>query len=344
MNKIVSNNSKVKQLNIELVKDALIELTYATTQTVAKTTGLSIATCGNILNELLESGEVIEVDLEQPKGGRPARRFMYNANYCYVACIYLNYKGGDYKITYAVANLINEIIEEDSVILDDINYESIVGLIDKLIAKHDNIRAVGVGVPAAVCDDVLVGDCEIKGLINFPLGKRLKEKYPINIIVENDMNLKVLGLYKKQNYDKHKNIAVITFPKNSCIGSGIVVDGHVVKGNTQFAGEVSYLPFDISQEELITQLQSVDGFLPIVVKTIVSIIAVINPETIALTGELVRPDMLEDIFNGCLKIIPEKHMPKIIIRENIHDDYINGLISVTIESLTCDFKLVKKRI
>jgi predicted NBD/HSP70 family sugar kinase len=302
-----------------------------------------VATCGNILNELLENGEVIEVDTEQPNGGRPARRFMYNANYCYVACMYISYEGGINKITYAITNLIGEKIEEDSVVLDNIDYDSIDNLIGRLIAKHEQIKAIGIGVPAVVYEGVVVGECDVKNLINFPLEKQLKEKYPLEITVENDMNLIAVGFYKKQNYDEDKNIAVIEFPREKCIGSGIIIEGHVIKGNTNFAGEVSYLPFDISQEEQTKQLNN-GGLLKLVVKTLVSVIAVINPETIVLSGELMRSDMLEDISNGCLKVIPKEHMPRIIIREDIYDDYMNGLISVTIESLTCDIQLVKKRI
>lgn len=344
MNQIVSNTMKIKQLNVELVKSALIEMTYGTKLTVANATGLSLGTCGNILNELLESGEVIEVDAEQTNGGRPARRFLYNANYCYVACMYISYENGIHKITYAVCNLVGEIIEEDSVILDAIDFDAIALLIERLTAKYDILRAVGIGVPAVVYEGVVVGDCDIKNLINFPLEERLKAKFPLEIVVENDMNLIAIGFYRKQNYDQDKNIAVVDFPKGKCIGSGIIIQGHIIKGNTNFAGEVSYLPFDMSQEEQINRLNSEDGLLPLAVKTLVSVIAVINPETIVLAGDLMRSDMLEDIYNGCLEIVPKEHMPRIIIREDIYEDYMNGLISVTIESLTCDIQLVKKRI
>lgn len=344
MNQVISNTTRIKQINVELVKDALIELIYGTKQSISNITGLSVATCGNILNGLIESGEAIEIDLEQPSGGRPARRFMYNANYSYVACIDLSYEQGIYKITYAVTNLVGEIIEEDSIIVDNITYQIIVYQIDRLITKYKIIKAIGIGVPAVVYEGVLVGECDIKDLSNFPLERELKKVFDKEIIVENDMNLKALGFYRKQKYHYGQNIAVINFPKDKCIGSGVIVGGHVVKGNTNFAGEVSYLPLDVSQEQLVYELNEDDRLLLLVVKIITSVIAVINPATIMLTGELINPDMLEDIYKGCLKIIPKEHMPEIIIRENIQDDYINGLVTITLESLTCDVQLVKKRI
>ena len=344
MEQVISNTAKIKQINVELVKEALIELKYGTKQLISNETGLSVATCGNILNELVESGEVIEVDLEQPSGGRPARRFIYNANFSYVAGIYVSDKEGVNRITYAVTNLVGEMIEENSITLDDINYESIVNIIGKLIAKYEIIKAIGIGVPAVVYEGAIVGNCDIKELSNLPLQKQLEELFPIEIIVENDMNLQALGFYRKQNFHTNKSIAIINFPKDNCIGSGIIVDGHIIKGNTNFAGELSYLPLGLSQEDLIKELEKDDQFLQLAVKIITSIITVINPTTIVLTGELVKSDMIGNVISGCLKIVPEKHMPEITVRENIHDDYINGLVSVTIESLACDVQLVKKRI
>lgn len=342
MNKIASNTIWIKRLNVQLVKDALIKLNYGTKLTISRETGLSIATCGNILNELLDQGEVIEVDMEQPNGGRPARRFIYNANYYYVACIYMSYERGIYHLTHAVVNLIGEKLEEDSVTLDNIGYEDIDCLIGKLISKYD-VKAIGIGIPGVVHNSIVVGECDIRSLINFPLEQKLKEKYSIKIIIENDMNLKTLGFYNSLNYDEDKNIAVINFPRGNCIGSGIIVDGSVIKGNTNFAGEVSYLPLFDSQQELMQQLESEDGFIPVAAKVITSVITIINPDTIALTGDIVKSNMCDDIIKKCSEIIPKEHMPNIMIRENIQDDYMNGLVSVTIESMTCHLHLVKKK-
>ncbi|AJQ28387.1 ROK family protein [Pelosinus fermentans] len=332
---IINNTMRVKQVNVELVKTALKALTFGTKLTIANATGLSVATCGNILNELLERGEVIEADLEQPNGGRPARRFMYNANYSYIACIYVSNEGGIYKVIHAITNLTGEIIEENLVEVEVINYEVIDNLIEKLICNYENIKAIGIGVPGIIHRGV-IGPGDIKELVDIPLASRLKAKYNLEITVENDMNLISYGFYKRQNYDEDKTIAVVIFPQDNCSGAGIIVDGHIIRGNTNFAGEVSYLPFDHSREEQIMQINHVDIVFPLIVKTIASIIAVINPETIVVTGGLIRADMMDDISNACEALIPHEHMPQIIIQENMQSDYIHGLVSITLESLTCD--------
>ncbi|WP_371381187.1 ROK family protein [Sporomusa aerivorans] len=340
---IVNNTIRVKQINVELVKTALRALSFGTKLTIANATGLSVATCGNILNELLERGEVIEADLEQSSGGRPARRFIYNVNYAYIACIYVAKEGGTCRIIHAVTNLAGEMIEKDSTEVESINYETIDNLIAKLIGSYGNIRAVGFGIPGIVQNGV-IGACDIEELSNILLVSRLKASYNVNFTVENDMNLTTYGFYKKQNYGDGKTVAVVTFPQDNCAGAGIIVDGHIIKGNTNFAGEVSYLPLDISREEQLQQTSCTESFFPVMVKIITSIIAVINPETIVITGGLIRSDMLDALAGSCRKIIPCEHMPQIIIREDMQEDYLYGLFSVTLESLNCNIQMVEKRI
>lgn len=339
---IVNNMIRVKQVNIELVKTAFKALTFGTKLTIANATGLSVATCNNILNELLARGEVVEADLEQHNGGRPARRFMYNANYSYIACIYVSNDGGVYRITHAVTNLAGAIIEENFVEVEIINYEVINTLIEKLIYNYENIKAIGIGIPGIIHRGI-IGAVDIEELTDLPLATRLKANYNLKIIVENDVNLMAYGFYKKQNYDENKTIAVVNFPKGNGAGAGIIVEGHIIRGNTNFAGEVSYLPFDQSREEQIKQTNSADGFFPLMVKTIGSIIAIINPEAIVITGGLIRSNMQGDFSILCRNRIPHEHMPQIIIQENMQDDYIKGLVSLTLESLACDIQLIEKK-
>lgn len=342
MSKITNNTTIIKQINTELIKSTLKLLKHATKPLLANETGLSLATCNTILNELLITGEVIAVELEASNGGRPATRFMYNADFSYIACIYTKTEGGVNTIAYVITNLIGEIIKADSIIVKIINYEIIESVIGNLIDEFNNIKAVGIGMQGVVTNGV-IGVCDIKELIDVPLAANIKAKYNLEVIIDNDMNFTVYGFYKKQNYDTDKSNAILFFPKDNFPGSGMIVDGHILRGNTNFAGEISFLPFDLSREELLSQINNKEKFIPLVVKSIISIIAVINPEVVVLTGDLFEEQQLKLIYNRCLKIIPEEHMPKIILKNNIHEEYIAGIISITLETLTSSIKLVNKR-
>ena len=51
---------------------------------IFRETSLSMATCGNTINDMLEDNEVIQVDREELQMGRPVARFTYNRDYLHV--------------------------------------------------------------------------------------------------------------------------------------------------------------------------------------------------------------------------------------------------------------------
>jgi hypothetical protein len=44
---------------------------HGTTSSVSNITGLSVATCGNVIKSLVQTGEIIEVEMVESHGGRP---------------------------------------------------------------------------------------------------------------------------------------------------------------------------------------------------------------------------------------------------------------------------------
>lgn len=342
MTPIINNTMRVKKMNQELVRQALRVMMQGTKSMVAQATGLSVATCGSILNEMLDTGELLELDWEESSGGRPARLYQYNANFSYIACIIIKAGVKAHSLAYMVANLAGEAVEEGCRETRQMDAAVIDQLLDKLISQFPQIRAVGIGVPGAVNQGV-INVCDIPELINVPLEASIREKYEIDVILENDMNLTVYGFYQKQGYDEEKSVAVATFVEGSLPGAGMMVDGHIHKGNTRFAGEISFLPFGMSREEQLSQLHNRNTFHPLAARAVTSLIAVMNPEKIALTGDLVQPADIELIRQECLKYIPEMHMPQMILLEHPDADYMYGLITMTLESLSYSLQLVEKR-
>lgn len=340
----IFNTTKTKKLNRELVVSALVEKSPCTRKKIAELTGLSVATCGNILNELIARGEAFEKEAAESNGGRPARCYVYNPNHSFVAGLFLAKENDQVKITYSIANMTAEIIEKGSKQVDSVNYRTIDAMVSQLFNKNKNIQAISIGIPGVVNHGSIVDDCDFAELINYPLEAKLSAKYQIKVMIENDMNLKALGFYRKQEYDSPKSIAVINFPSDSCSGSGIIVDGHILKGNSNFAGEVSYLPLKPTRDMLVKKMVNEEKSLDPIIQTVISVISIINPDTIALTGDRIQPSMLHPILDDCLKWIPEKHMPHIIIREDIQDEYLTGLLDVSLKSLGCEIQLIKKHL
>ncbi|MBY9080204.1 ROK family protein [Paenibacillus sp. HN-1] len=336
------NTLQVKKINVELVKNTLKAVGTGTKASIANMTRLSVATCGTILNELVESGEVLERELEESSGGRPARQYMFNADYAYVLCLLVKTEGGRHSITYALVNLIGEKVEEGIRSLSYIDAATIDALIGEFVEKYNNIKAIGIGIPG-VAHHGVIGICDVDPLAGEALGPRLEDKYNIDIIIENDMNLTVYGFYNLQNLEEDKTFAVVTFPNNHFPGAGFIVNGRIVTGTTNFAGEISYFPFGFTREEQLERLHNKEEFVSVAVQLLSSIITIINPVAIAITGDLTDPSMSEDMVNGCLRYIPKEHLPTLLIKNNTQEEYMTGIITLTLESLTYRLQLVERR-
>jgi len=342
MNPHTHNTLQVKRMNVELVKNTLKAQGSGTKASIANLTRLSVATCGTILNELVASNEVIELETEGPSGGRPAKQYKYNADFGYVICLLIKTEGGVLSIHTSSVNLLGETIREAVHELDRIDTEVIDQQIEALMNENRNVQAIGIGIPGVVHRGV-IGVCDIPELVNQPLGPYLEDKYELSVTIENDMNMTVYGFYHELNIEEDKTFAVVTFPRNHFPGAGFIVDGRILSGNTKFGGEVSFLPFGISREEQLRRLHTEEGFLQLASHTLSSIIAIINPVTIAITGDLPQASQLDELYQHCLKDIPVAHMPQLIVKNDTNHEYMTGLTTATLESLTYQLQIVAKR-
>lgn len=259
-------------------------------------------------------------------------------------CLIIRTEGGIHSITHTYANLNGEMADEQTLFLDEINVTVVEDLIANRIEQHHNVQAIGIGIPG-VAHNGVIGICDVPELMYQPLGPRLKEQYEdVEVVIGNDMNLTVYGLYNQQQFEEEKNFAVVTFPENHFPGAGFIIDGRPLTGNTQFGGEVSFLPFGVSREEQLRMLKTTEGLQELVTKTLISIIAIINPAAIVVTGDTMDPAMRDDLLQGCLDhLIPQEHMPELIIQRDTRREYVTGLVAVTLESLTYRIQVVEKQ-
>jgi glucokinase len=120
--------------------------------------------------------------------------------------------------------------------------EAQAALIKKAMIKDPELRlsAIGIGAPNA---NYLKGTIELapnlswKGIV--PLSKYMKEKIDVPVVMTNDANAAALGEMIFGGARGMKDFIVLTL--GTGLGSGIVINGHVVYGHTGFAGELGHM-------------------------------------------------------------------------------------------------------
>ncbi len=112
-------------------------------------------------------------------------------------------------------------------------------LLDQPLATERPVHHIGVGVPGVVTASGEVMVAPNIGWTRFPLLETLRAAFPLPVIVENDVNVAAMGEYR---YGAGQgSTSMICIAVGTGIGSGIVLNGQLVRGHTYSAGEVGYM-------------------------------------------------------------------------------------------------------
>lgn len=333
--KMISNTKNLRQLNKSQLLNVLKTEPNATKNKLAKLTGLSVATCGNILKDCIESGEVFEIELGESTGGRPSRQFIFNKNHAYIANIYPRHEGQSTSIAVNVNNLLGQSIYTNNVECDLEVISELDDIVTNLIKLYPNIKVLSFGIPGVV-DHGIVGVCDIEELIDFKFQSYFEDKFNLSVTVDNDVNLSAIGFYSQLDDNSDQDLAYIYFPLDGNPGAGIIVNGQIINGFSNFAGEVSYMPSLMSRHKQGNIQQNPTDFATYVSTIIMNINCVINPKTIVLAGYCFSVNILQDIKQNLIKFSRVNYVPNIQFEEDLHDSYLNGLIYKGLKQLKED--------
>ena len=122
-------------------------------------------------------------------------------------------------------------------------------------------------------------------------------------------------------------------------GVGLLVNGLVLRGTTNFAGEVSFVPlynkynfqqaFEKGHRER-TQYDLQEGEIDAISRLVVTFTATINPHTIIFSDQEFNQIILDRISDQSSNYVSQKHLPKLIM-SNWKQDYLYGLQSLGID-------------
>lgn len=116
-------------------------------------------------------------------------------------------------------------------------------LLDRARSQALEVTGIGVGVPAVVdAARGVVGDeaPHVPDLRGVPLGARLRARFGLPAFVDNDVNALALGELWFGVARGARSLVVLA--PGTGFGSGIVVDGRLVRGAHHFGGEFGHAP------------------------------------------------------------------------------------------------------
>lgn len=215
-----------------------------------------------------------------------------------------------------------EVIAENEIIKTSISEKDIYDIVEVMFAKYPDIKLVGISMLGIVNEYGVY--LPSHPLNDFDFMTPLREKYDATFILENDVNCAALGYYVSQN--KYQSISMVTKTRQDKPGGvGSIIEGKLIRGKNNLAGEVQFLPIDVT-----TYSNDFSGYVEQLAHSILGVIALLSPEAIIVYAPVVSET--EDIIYYINQKLPRRFIPEIILVEDIKPYATIGLLKLCIDS------------
>lgn len=243
-----ADQNLVRKHNTALVIDYLRRKAPVSRAEVAVGTGLNRSTVSSIINELLEDKLIAETTYQSDRIGRPGLEVVLNPNGGFAvghefgvdfhSLIIADFAGTPrWRYTeksdpsYGQDKIISRAFE-----LDEMAFEE---------GKKLGMRPLGIGIGVPGLVDSRRGELMLApnlGWREVPLYRMWSEYFNLPVFVDNEANAAAMGEYY---FGAAKDVETFIYISAAIgLGSGIVIDGKLFRGNTGFASEVGHMTYD----------------------------------------------------------------------------------------------------
>ncbi len=328
----------MKEVNKGLIKTTLQRLQMATRVELSLETKISQPTVNMIVNELLAEKVVVESGMAKSNGGRKAVLYSLNTKIWSVLSIVVE----KHELQFAVTDLNNEVMDRGSFKHKNVwTIESLTAKIEEIVKERKNIRALSVGVPGSVSDEGVVSAIpRVECLEGFSLKRHLEELFDLTVSVRNDINTIALGYYAARP-ESERDLACIHMGET--LGAAMIIDGKVVNGAGNFAGEIGYMQVGTklrSKELRLFELSEKQAILT-VSKIMINLICLVNPAVLLMSGYVPTEEQKAAVLENCSATVPEGILPEIIFLEDERSWYMKGLAQAGLDSMNSDVRLIR---
>lgn len=275
---------------------------------LSQNTDGGLTTVKKCVAQAIDYGMAIEGNIAESTGGRKARQYLINREYQYYFIAIVDNNNLIIKVFDFAINCVEDYQKsfEMNLFFSALNEE-----IEKQARKY-TIGTIGVSLPCVVKNGVVLDWYYNPEMVGFDIKNKLEEKHKANVVVQNDMKLTALGVFNTDEINS-KNIVTMQFGHNG-VGMAGIVNGHLIEGNTGFAGEVGYI------NDLRKNIMGVSYPAKIVRNAIVFL----DPEIIVFYKSKRQNDFMR-IFDIATNGLPVYAIPEFKVSEDYIEDIISGI-------------------
>lgn len=225
-------------------------------QQIGARTGLSPATVNRLTAVLVAEGSIVEAGREPSTGGRPSVLLRYAGHARSVIAVHIH---GD-DASGALIDFEGTVIRRRGTRLiheaqpgdggdgsAESQFELLAALVDELRSDAERnstpAEAVGIAVPGVVRgEDATVSRMPGYAWDGLPLGRLIRDRTGLPVVVENDANSLAFGELHRGHGAGCESLVSLYLDRG--FGAGIITNGRLHRGARAEAGEIGYLLMD----------------------------------------------------------------------------------------------------
>lgn len=260
--------SIVKLANYRCVWNYIHSHGVATIPQISQATGLSLPTVTRAVDYSVGEGIMCTHGIIGGERGRKAQAYSLNKDYIHFLFISLHC----HRLYYQVHNFLSEVLDCGDFLTDDASsLNDVKGVIEKSLQKDPLIRIIGISITGTVDGGLIYESYDYPSLQGLNLKEILEKEYERIVFIENDLHAAVYAASGFLPQAERKIVISYLFGKDG-YGSGILVNGELLRGSTGSAGKITNI--------VVTQKDRHSN--KFYAEVLCSLSAVINPDTVVL--------------------------------------------------------------
>lgn len=207
---------------------------------IARRTGLSRAAVSSLVNELIDQNLLRELGQGESAGGKPPTLLALNDKARDIVTIDLGHR----PFAAALVDLSGRIHTRSQAELvagqptGAEAVESAASLIREMLTQATApVLGIGVGAPGVIEFDGRVLEASNLGWHELDLGSELRSRFEVPVSIANDASMAALAEFRRHPVDRN----LILIKLGNGVGSGLVLNGAVYRGQHSAAGEIGHV-------------------------------------------------------------------------------------------------------
>jgi N-acetylglucosamine repressor len=236
-----ATHQQTRTFNQQLVLRALHDHSPLSRADLARLTGLTRTSVGDLVGTLIDDGLIEEVGRGQSSGGKSPILLQVAPDGRHMIGLDL----GEAQFSGAVVNLRGQILRSIHLPLEGRNGDAAVELVFQLVGAlraDDRSPLLGIGIGAPGIIDTSTGTVLWSVNLNWAelrLGPLLEQRYGVPVVVANDSHAAALAELTFFRRPRPNNLVVIKVGRG--VGAGIILNGQLFQGDGYGAGEFGHV-------------------------------------------------------------------------------------------------------